>query len=185
MMTRAAVLGLTLGAFSLAPVTSADLPRQLLPVYGGAGGNPFTRTCGEGKVLTGLRFRDGILVDAIGILCRPVLANGTLGPESTVGTLVGGAGGRSGSLSCPTGTVGSSAFIVHATFIDRVALRCKIWNASSRSLSGPERVTGAAGPPTSKPANDEACEAPTQPIVGIRGRANSLVDALGFICDEP
>ena len=33
--------------------------------------------------------------------------------------------------------------------------------------------------------NQEICEAPKQPMVGIRGRASGLVDAIGFICDEP
>ena len=33
--------------------------------------------------------------------------------------------------------------------------------------------------------NQEICEAAKQPMVGIRGRASGLVDAIGFICDEP
>jgi hypothetical protein len=187
MIARAAMLGLALGAFSLIPVTSPDLPRQLLPVYGGAGGNAFTRSCGEGKVLTGLRFRAGLLVDAIGIMCRPVLANGTLGPESTSGTLVGGSGGGAGALSCPAGMVSAGALIRHGSFVDKVSLLCKTWNASSRAVSGSlQNSRETAGNSQALSTNDsEACEAPTQPVNGIRGRANSVVDAIGFICDEP
>jgi hypothetical protein len=31
----------------------------------------------------------------------------------------------------------------------------------------------------------EFCESRSQPVHGIRGRAATLVDALGFVCDEP
>lgn len=186
MLTRSAMLALAVGTFSLVPVASRFLPPQYLPVYGGAGGDAFTRSCGDGRVLTGMRFRGGMFVDAIGIMCRPVLANGTLGPESTSGTLVGGSGGTSGSASCATGTVVTGASIYYGSIVDQVFLKCKTWNASSRSFSGVEiTARPSAGSHTMSRGNQENCEAPTQPVNGIRGRANSLVDALGFICDEP
>ena len=105
MITRAVLLALSLGMLSAAPLASSRLPEQLLPVYGGSGGTAFSRSCGAGKVLTGLRSRGGVLLDAVGILCRPVLADGTLGSETVIGTLAGGGGGTSGVQSCDRGTV--------------------------------------------------------------------------------
>jgi hypothetical protein len=185
MIIRSAVLALAVGTFSLLPVASPVLPAQLLPVYGGAGGTAFTRSCGDGKVLTGLRFRDGLLLDAVGIMCRPVLANGTLGPESTSGTLVGGSGGTSGSLSCDAGMVAAGAYIRHGSYVNQVIMVCKTWNASSRSFSGQPNTVRVSAGGGSATQNNELCEAATQPINGIRGRAHSLIDAIGFICDEP
>jgi hypothetical protein len=64
--------------FAAVAVRPSDLPPQYLPVYGGSGGTAFTKDCGSGYVLTGLRYRSSLLVDAIGIMCRPVNANGSL-----------------------------------------------------------------------------------------------------------
>ncbi len=174
------------GMLSLAPLLSTDLPPQLLPVYGGSGGAAFSRDCGSGKVMTGLRFRAGVVLDAVGLLCRPVLANGTLGSESTVGTLVGGGGGSSGTRSCAKDMVVVGALIEHGTYINILSLVCRTWKAAKRGHGLPEEFTAGAGftIPTST-RNAERCEVPTQPSAGIRGRAGSLVDAIGFICDEP
>ena len=73
---------LALGAFA------ADDPPQLLPIYGGTGGSSFTRDCGAGHVLTGLRYRSGVVVDAIGLLCRPVLDQPAQGIRGRAGAFV-------------------------------------------------------------------------------------------------
>src|SRR3954470_16189159 len=108
-MNRSMLLALSWGTFSLAPLSATDLPTQKLPVYGGSGGTAFERSCGAGMVLTGFRYRSGFFVDALGLLCRPVNADGKLGSETTVGTLAGGGGGTSKSVSCPAGSVVASA----------------------------------------------------------------------------
>ena len=184
MTPRSLLLALSWGTLSMAPLRSNMLPPQLLPVYGGSGGTAFSRDCGAGKVLTGLRYRTGLLVDALGLLCRPVSSGGTLGPESTVGTLVGGGGGSSGSVSCASGTVVTTAAISHGSVVNGVVLYCRVWNAGSRKFVGSpvseERVgLGGANHKT------EECEASTQPASGFRGRAGLVVDAIGFVCDEP
>lgn len=184
-------VGLCCGMFSGALVSSSYLPPQYLPIYGGSGGTAFTRDCGVGKVLTGLRYRGGLLVDAVGLLCRPVAANGTLGSESTVGTLAGGGGGNAGTAICPTGTVVSSAEIKYGTYVNRVRIRCRPWNAAARTFGGttqfPSDQVGETGNIVAGQATvkEEKCEAYSQPARGIRGRAHSLVDAIGFICNEP
>ena len=188
MTVRSRLFAFSFGFMSLLPVSSGFLPTQYLPIYGGSGGSGFTRSCGAGKVLTGFTYRDGLAVDAIGLLCRPVSANGSLGSESTVGTLAGGGGGTSGSWSCPSDQVITQVRIAYGTYVNEVLAWCQKWNASTRSFSGTKTIplSGAGSYPTlGGTSRVEECEAATQPAVGIRGRAHSLVDALGFICDEP
>ena len=186
MIPRSILLALSWGTLSVTPLRSTQLPQQLLPVYGGAGGTSFSRSCGVGKVLTGLRFRAGLLVDAVGLLCRPVSATGTLGSESTVGTLVGGSSGTSGTVSCATGSVVIGAGIRHGSYVDALRLNCRRWQASERKFDAVGGFTNTIGNSLSIAASDaEQCASVTQPAIGIRGRSHSLVDAIGFICDEP
>ena len=186
MSSRWLVLALSWMALPSATLRSSYLPPQYLPIYGGGGGSGYTRSCGAGKVLTGLTGRTGLLLDAVGVLCRPVSSTGVLGSESTVGTLVGGAGGTSGSAKCSTGKVVSSARIWHGMYVHGVAVSCQAWSTQTRSFSGPsESHVLGNGTQTALTSSTESCEAPTQPANGIRGRAHSLVDAVGFICNEP
>ena len=170
MIPRATLLTLSWVTLSVTPLSSTPLPPQLLPVYGGASGTAFNRSCGAGKVLTGLRFRAGMLVDAVGLLCRPVNANGTLGSESTVGTLVGGSGGTSGSRSCAIGRVVVGAGILHGSYVDAINLGCRTWNASLRKFTTSETYPGWIGNGGSTAAaNSETCENSAQPAIAIRG----------------
>jgi hypothetical protein len=164
----------------------ADLPPQLLPVYGGGGGTAFTRSCGQGYVLTGLRYRMGATFDAAGVLCRPVLSDGALGPETTVGTLAGGGGGTSKIINCPTGQVVDGGSVFFATYVGELTIFCRPWHSGSRTFSGTETSadTGHDLQPF-KTLSGEFCESASQPAHGIRGRAGTLLDAIGLICDEP
>jgi hypothetical protein len=189
MLARSMILGITWSALTLLPLRAPDLPAQYLPVYGGSGGTAFTRTCGAGKVLTGIRYRKGTVVDAIGLLCRQVLADGSLGSEGTVGTLVGGGGGTSGAESCGAGRVLVGGTIRHGTYINGVILQCRVWDKATRTYGGAasgtlDISTDASYWNASKYA-ESWCEQSSQPFVGIRGREASLVDAIGFICNEP
>ena len=183
--TIVCVLGVLISSIAARP---AFLPPQYLPVYGGASGTAFTKDCGSGYVLTGIRFRSSVLVDAIGILCRPVNANGSLGPETTVGSLSGGGGGTSGSSSCEAGTVAAGAGVGYGTWVSQFAVWCRPWIASSRSFGGSKMTETSARAGTSvTPANwmKEYCEASTQPVRAIRGRSAGFVDAIGVTCNEP
>ena len=173
----------------LLALTSSDLPPQNLPVLGGTGGIGFTRDCGAGYVLTGLRYRSGLVIDALGLLCRPVLAGGALGPETSVGGSAGGGGGTAGVASCPSGSVVNGSGLVYGSYVSHLVVYCQAWIASTRSLS-----TASAGfkgavfigtPFTPGTATHQTCESPLQPGSGIRGRAASVIDAVGLVCDEP
>ena len=187
MTVRSILLVLAYGAIPLA-TSSTALPTQYLPIWGGGGGSGFTRSCGTGKVLTGLQYRVGLVVDAVGVLCRPVQADGKLGSQTTVGSLAGGGGGTASLQSCPSGQVVVGAAIVFGSFVDGIHLRCHAWNASGRTFGSTTSkilYIGADGARPGGSLRGNICEANTQPVVGIRGRASALVDAIGFFCDEP
>ena len=160
------------------------LPPQYLPIYGGTGGTSYTRSCGAGKVLTGFTFRSGIMIDAIGVMCRPVAANGTLGPQSA-GVLVGGGGGNIGNVSCETGKVVTGLRILYGSWVNELKFTCRTWNASTRKFSGTGTVFRVGPNALPDKSGDEFCESDTQPGNAIRGRAANVVDAIGMVCDEP
>ena len=182
----------TLAALSLLAIGSSDLlsqnlPPQNLSVLGGTGGTAFSRDCGAGHVLSGLRYRSGAVIDAVGLLCRPVLSNGSLGPESTIGTLTGGGGGTTNLSNCPTGMVVSGLRVRYGSYVSYVVITCRSWHADTRTFasSGGSAVSLGSVLTPSSATVDEACESSRQPGAGIRGRSASFVDALGLVCDEP
>ena len=188
MNLRSVLVAFSVSALSISPTRSTDLPAQLLPVYGGAGGTAFSRSCGAGMVMTGIRYRAGMLVDAVGLLCRPVTASGRLGSETTVGTLVGGGGGTFNTMSCPNIKVVIGLHIDYGTYVDRIRVFCANWIVATRKFSpttGSYPYGGAGNPLGVASSASVECEAHIQPAQGIRGRAHSLLDAIGLVCDEP
>ena len=181
--------GISLVAAWLMPATIAsaplaDLPPQALPVYGGGGGTSFTRNCGAGRVMTGFQFRRGIWIDGIGLLCRPVAANGTLGAESA-GSMAGGTGGTYGTRSCPAGKVAAGGVVEYGSVIETVRVYCRDWKPATRSFGTNETLISVVGNNPTLPIGRTRCENATQPVITIRGRAGAFVDAVGFTCDEP
>jgi len=178
-------------AYGMIPFTTSatPLPTQYLPIWGGGGGTGFTRACGTGRVLTGLQYRVGLVVDAVGVLCRPVQADGQLGSQTTVGSLAGGSSGLLHAKSCSSGQVVVGATMVFGSFVDGIHLKCSAWNASARTYGSTVLNNLYIGAETPRPPggnmNSNLCDARIQPAVGIRGRASSLVDAIGLFCDEP
>src|SRR4029078_5785645 len=126
---------------------------------------------GAGYVMTGIRYRAGLGIDAIGLLCRPVNSIGGLGSETTVGTISGGGGGSTAVASCPAGSVVAGAGIFYGTYVDGLTLHCRAWTATGRAWQGstllPVPRAGSNG--FGKTLGSEECEAGYQPAHGIRG----------------
>jgi hypothetical protein len=183
MLTRTTLMALTWGALALAPTRAVDLPEQRLPIWGGSGGTAFSRSCGSGRVLTGLRYRKGLYLDAVGLLCRPVNADGSLGSETTVGLLAGGGGGSPGVTSCANGYVVGAATISYGDLVVGLRIHCYTWVKGTRSMGTFFTIVGISGSGSSSAV--EKCEAVSQPVVAMRGRAGLVVDAVGFTCNEP
>lgn len=185
MMKRSMLLALSWGTFSMTPMWATDLPPQVAPIYGGSTGTSFSRSCYPGQVLTGFRHRTGWLwVDAIGLLCRPVNSDGTLGSETSVGAMAGGGGGTAGSESCPAGSVVAWVSVAYGSFVNGVHFFCRNWDPATRTFLN-ERVQLGFGKDLSEPQKQVRCENTKQPVHGIRGRFGWYVDAMGIVCDEP
>ena len=169
---------------------SARMVFETLPLIGGmTGGNTFTRRCPDNYVLSGLRWRKGLVLDGIGIKCRPLSVAGTFGTEINVGTMAGGNGGTAGSDSCGPANVrevvagqrGGSGGVGVAGLV----LECFEWLGGDKAWGG--------GSPTSRievmynapQLNQHRCADAKKPAVGITGRHGSIIDAVGLICDTP
>lgn len=168
---------------------TADLSAQVIEPFGGStGGTAFTRGCGADRVMTGLRVRYGALIDAVGLLCRPVNADGSLGGEVAVGSMVGGTGGTATSVRCPANSVVAGAKVYQLTppalTPTAFTLSCRNWVASGRRFGTTSTGTLAVGSLVGI-SGGSMCLQQVQPMVGIRGRSGAIVDALGFTCDEP
>jgi len=182
-----------LAALSLVVLGSSDLqsqglPPQYLPVFGGTGGTSFSRDCGAGRVLTGFRYRSGLVIDAIGLLCKPVLANGTLGPESTVGTIAGGSGGTTEVKSCGANEVVHSLTVYSGSYVSYLVIGCLYWDSAKRKFFGvayPSMSFHIGNSSTLDANHGESCDSPSQPGSGLRGRSGAFIDAIGLVCDEP
>lgn len=68
---------------------------------GGADSTAFEFSCGDGNIAVGFYGRSGAWVDALGLMCAPYQADGTLGEVFKTDT-AGGDGGGMHDAPCPT-----------------------------------------------------------------------------------
>ena len=164
----------------------ANLALENLPFVGSAGGNSFTRDCPADHVLTGVRWRRGLVLDGIGIKCRPVRTDGTLGTEINSGSMAGGNGGTAGSESCPGVIVSQTGASQGGVGIGILLLGCFQWFPASRSWGGSRITHISVKTGGTLPAlATSTCALGAQPATGIRGRHGSIVDAFGLRCNTP
>jgi hypothetical protein len=173
-------------------VTTPDLAAQdrnitSFPLVGWVtGGTSFSRTCPRGSVLTGLRWRAGYQLDAVGIMCSRVHDNGQLGPSENVGTMAGGNGGRAGSDTCRGGVVAGQTGAAQVT--GGVALfyaSCFRWYAASRSWGGSFYTVRLLSTNILPALGNYTCSDGQRPVIGIYGRHGAFIDALGLRCGLP
>ena len=159
-----------------------DLPM----VDGLPGGNAESRTCPDEAVMTGLRVRFGIMLDAIGIRCRRINANGTLGSEFDDGSMMGGTGGTVRVTSCPSGTVIVGQRLVRSLVppfgLVQVGFTCRGWSPTLRTTYGATAVVVVWKSNLSAHGTSDDCSAPSRPVRRVRTRAGIYVNAAGFTC---
>lgn len=176
----------TLALIIVAANTNAGSARSVaedLPLLGNTlTGSPFSRTCPDNHVLTGFRYRSGLILDGIGpIKCRPVQSDGTLGAEVLAGSLAGGNGGTLANKSCGANQVVAG----QQSGLPRLAsltFFCMRWSATSKAWFGTGDVLALFGGAASQMRQ---CSSSTQPATGIRGRHGMVIDAIGLVCSSP
>jgi hypothetical protein len=169
-------------------IVIAAVAVENLPLVGSSGGNSFTRDCPANHVLSGIRYRRGLVLDAVGIKCRPIRNDGTLGSEISVGTMTGGNGGTAGSESCPSNTaiVSQAGASQGGVGVGILVLGCFEWFPASRSWGGSRLTHLAIKTGGALPALvTSTCSSGSQPATGIRGRHGSVVDSFGLRCNTP
>lgn len=186
------LIPLSIGALAVAGALLSPQPlrarsRSLLenlPLIGASGGTSFSRNCPAGSVLSGIRWRTGAFVDAIGIQCSKILSDGSLGPANDVGTMAGGNGGTPGSDHCP-GVIAGQNGATAGISLGSLFFRCFQWFGASRSYGGSNIKTINVRIGLLISASESQCNAGSQPATGIYGRHGSLIDAVGLKCSTP
>ena len=169
---------------------SARVQTDELPLIGSRlNGSEFTRNCPDNHVLTGFRYRAGLVLDAIAIKCRPVRLDGTLGAEILSGSFAGGDGGTLASKSCPANSVIASqwGFGAPGTGVAILRVHCYQWSAATFKWGGTGEDLRVLGPilptSTSTSADTKKCTYASRPAMGIRGRQGAIIDAVGLVCN--
>ena len=177
---------------TLGALRSPSLADTSLPAIGSGGGTAFTRRCPAGHVLSGMRWRQGLVVDAIGIKCRPVGSDGELGAEITVGTMVGGSGGTFGSASCRHFSADQPFPIIVEELaggagvgLAVLTFYCRPWYKEPRIFGGGSATSQVDVRRGGAVTTLRTCPNSDSPAVGIHGRHGSIVDAVGLICGKP
>ena len=166
--------------------------QDLLAIIGGSGGSSFSQVCPNGQVLTGIRARRGMTLDAIGIRCKPVRADGALGSESDQGPVWGGPGGTPFAQSCSPGyVVAEQVAVFNGAVLTELTYLCYRWLSATGSWDRmdngvPIRVLPANVAPGARiNGSSTRCQFAARPADGVRGRSGLVVDAIGIRCDAP
>lgn len=93
------------------------------PHRGGAGARSFSTACQPGWIAVGLHGRAGDHVDRVGLVCRFLRADGTLGDED-FGRTDGGETGVSFLLTCPDGQAIAGVGGRAGDHVDRLQIVC-------------------------------------------------------------
>lgn len=112
--------------------------------------NTVLSTCSSNAVATGLHGRAGVLVDSLGLICRPTRRQGGAPPtlaEPRDAPQRGGTGGTSYRLSCPDGEVLTGVAARSEGFVIAVSPRCS-------PLSGLDFEEPLEGPPAERSPRD-------------------------------
>lgn len=127
--------------------------------------------------------RSAVFAFSWGMLSLVPLASQNLPPQFL--PIHGETGGHGFTRTCAPGRAVVRAGIRHGSYVNSILLFCRRWDAATRSVTGLEHALNFIGTPEGGTNDFEGCESTRQPANVIRGRALRLVDAIGFICDEP
>jgi hypothetical protein len=157
------------------------------PPAGGTGGDHgYNLSCGTDGVMVGLMGKWGLWIDSIGVICRKVNQDGTLGASFEVGPRGGPGGSTARTSSCDPANVVQRLETVTSSYAVRIRAICGSWSPGTRVV---------ARPPDPNPPDDAEVgayytgdrgrlECPTdgQPAKGIRGKHGVYIDSIALVC---
>lgn len=163
------------------------------PRAGGSGGDhSYDLDCGSDAVLTGLSGRWGSWMDSIGIICRKVNTDGTLGSSFTRGPKGGTGGTEGGNPGCEPGNVVQSVRASTGTYVNGITFFCGAWSPSNRTVARAPTAGGAVdigiiGHASSQfGIQNSLLECPTdgKPAKAFRGKYGAFIDSTSLVCDS-
>jgi hypothetical protein len=120
---------------------------QLLPAHGGTGGYATRTECPSGYAAVGIHGRSWSYIDRLGLVCRYLNADGSLGATYYAGA-AGGFGGADFQIWCPDGQVVVGFQGRSASYVDQLGLYCSTpsaWKSFNASPPYTTSVTGGSG----------------------------------------
>ncbi len=172
------------GAFALAVLlpTSRVSADTMFPAVGDRGDASFNDRCPAHQYLIGVAGRAGTFIDQVQIICAPISANGTHGPQY-VGPSRGGGGGTPLEFSCAADSVVNGVTLAMTKNDGHVAwmvLSC----TSMRSAGRAKVLFGTANyTPNYQAYTDQMCQA-GELANGFNGHFGRDVNALGLDCAD-
>lgn len=137
----------------------------------------FSLECDAGYVLVGITGRAERYVTRIGALC----AERSGRPDARESIAHGGGDGKPFELRCAPGTIATALFGSRGVHIDKLELECRPVNEGEPR--GEPVFTDAAGGQGGESFGPLRCGR-NQSILGIRGKAASVVDDVQVICSS-
>jgi hypothetical protein len=104
-------------------LTVDETNNQVLTYHGGSGGTAYTIDCAPGSVAVGIHGWAGQYIDRLGLVCRSLGVDGSLGDSYTT-FAVGGSGGGYFRVECPVGQAIVAIGGANGWYVDRVELGC-------------------------------------------------------------
>ena len=164
-------------------------------VQGAAGGRYFEYRCGPDQVLVGLQGSAGVLIDAVQAVCARVDAAGRIVDPQAQGPVFGGNRPFDKAVACPPQTAVTDSGVSENEsnpYAGAIRLTCteiayrQAGGITTIELRGSGHLKGYQSPFGLLGSNDsgrfEGSGCPGGYAVGIRGRADQFLSAMGLIC---
>jgi hypothetical protein len=145
---------------------------------GGTGGTAYSRDCGAGQLLVGVKGRAGSGIDAVAPICAYAadVQNGSTAYADPL-HLEGGPGGVPFRRACPAGMAVTRVYTRAAAGVDRLQIECEAVTKAAEPVDTTLLPAGSR----SGEVTDETCP-PFAVMSSIHGSAGSEVDRLGGTC---
>lgn len=161
-------------------------PPVNLDIGGGPLGSPYSDSCPTGSVAVGFDSTYGTAVDSAGLVCAPLISDGTLGSPSSL-PLRGHIVSLRGSPRCPTGQVlvGVAGTQLPGEFMGSIIGLCGDLHNVAQLTGSPEvrleTIGNANGGFHNASPVEQSCP-PGTAVTGIFGTAGKMLNHLNLQC---
>lgn len=153
--------------------------------WGGSGGTRlFNFDCGPSGVMIGLVAKWGAWLDQLGIMCRRVGSDGTLGSVFTIGPTGGSGGTTSVTKRCSDGEVIRGFGSYTGSYVNQLFFTCQKWNPSKKQREGNSTIHSVGKWGYGVSENSFGCQGNNYVVKKIYGKSGIYIDRVQIICRE-